>query len=67
MTHYRVVCFDRKAKFSTYYIVDSLDDAIKKKNEWLNVIGIKHDYHNYVQIFKCNAKGNNYTHREVYV
>ena len=66
-TYYRVVYFDKKGKFDHLSIETSLEDAIRKRRRWAMRIGVDEDDLNYVNIFKCNANGNNYTHREVCV
>lgn len=66
-TYYRLVCFDKDGKFSHLSIEHSLDDAIKKRRKWTMKLGVVENDYRYTNIFKCNAKGNNYTGREVYV
>lgn len=64
---YRLVCYDKKGKFHHLCIEETLDDAVRKRYQWAQKIGVKEDYMPFPNIYKCNSKGNNYTHREVWV
>ena len=53
---YRVVVFDTNHKFKTLHIVDT-EEQVKEKTRGLDI--------DRYEVYKCNDKGNNYTHREI--
>ena len=66
MIKYRLECFNKDGSFHHFSIEDTIEDATREQLKWMRKMNDLKDNYRVTKLYKCNEKGNNYSHRQIY-